>query len=172
TVKPSDVVPCNHHRRGSSPATAPTVEARRRPQIRDLAVLAIAGEIHDRKPRAEAAPVTLTATEVVAGRRVFFASPLLRARTRKCRASSLQPSTTTSRRRREPPSQEQQIFVGQPLSNHRGSSRRSHNNHHAKHPFLFPITLCSITRSFHFGLESHIHENLHVFSLKLLFYFQ
>ncbi|WVZ07079.1 hypothetical protein V8G54_020425 [Vigna mungo] len=52
------------------------------------------------------------------------------------------------------------------------SSRRSHNNHHAKHLFLFPITLCSITRSFHFGLESHIHEILHVFTLKLLFSFQ
>ncbi|XP_022633087.1 uncharacterized protein LOC111241027 isoform X2 [Vigna radiata var. radiata] len=53
---------------------------RNRPQIRDLAVLAIAGEIHDRKPRAKAAPVTLSATEVVAGRRVFYASSFLHVR--------------------------------------------------------------------------------------------
>ncbi|WVZ18503.1 hypothetical protein V8G54_005825 [Vigna mungo] len=54
--------------------------ARKQSQLRDLAVLAIANEIHDHRPRAKVAPMTLLAAGAAAGRRVFYTSCFLCAR--------------------------------------------------------------------------------------------
>ncbi|WVZ09776.1 hypothetical protein V8G54_014306, partial [Vigna mungo] len=51
------------------PGSLPFLFARNRSQLRDLAAPAIADEIHDRKPRAEAAPVMPFAVGVVADHR-------------------------------------------------------------------------------------------------------